>query len=187
MDNVVEVRQVKGLQEGMKMRKLPGTDLVVSELCLGTMTMGEQVNLEDSLAQMDKAAQSYGINFIDTAESYPVPCAPSTTGRTEKYVGEWLKRGGSQRRQQTVIATKVCGWSDQIDWCRKSGELTRINRAQVMEAVDASLERLGTDYIDLLQIHWPDRYVPLFGAPEYRYDLERTDFYPGKGATGDYG
>ena len=178
MSNVVETRQVVGLQEGMKMRKLPGTDLTVSELCLGTMTMGEQVSLADSIAQMDKATQDYGINFIDTAESYPVPSAPSTSGRTEKYVGEWLKQGGPSRRQQTVIATKVCGWSDQIDWCRKNGELTRINRAQVIEAVDASLERMGTDYIDLLQFHWPDRYVPLFGAPEYRYDLERTDFTP---------
>ena len=180
LSNVVETRQVVGLQEGIKMRNLPGTDLTVSELCLGTMTMGEQVNIQDSIELMDKATQEYGINFLDTAESYPVPSAPSTQGRSETFIGEWLKQGGPSRRQNTVIATKVCGWSDQIDWCRKSGEMTRINRAQVIEAVDASLKRLGTDYIDLLQIHWPDRYVPLFGAPEYRYDLERTDVTPVK-------
>ena len=178
ISNVEESRAVEGLQEGMKMRKLPGTDLVVSELCLGTMMMGEQISKADSIEQMDKAAGEYGINFIDTAESYPVPSAPSSQGRSEEFVGEWLKQGGSSRRQNTVIATKVCGFSDEITWCRKNGQGTRVTEEQVMEAVDASLKRLGTDYIDLLQIHWPDRYVPLFGAPEYRYDLERTDSTP---------
>ena len=180
INNVEESRSVDGLQEGMKMRKLPGTDLVVSELCLGTMMMGEQTNKADSIEQMEKATSDYGINFIDTAESYPVPSAPTTQGRSEEFVGEWLKMGGSSRRQNTVIATKVCGFSDDITWCRKNGQGTRITEEQVMEAVDASLKRLGTDYIDLLQIHWPDRYVPLFGAPEYRYDLERTDSTPVK-------
>lgn len=77
-----------------------------------------------------------------------------------------------------IISTKVCGYSDQITWCRSNGEGTRVNRQQVMEAVDAQLKRLGTDYIDVLQIHWPDRYVPLYGAPEYMYELERADTTP---------
>ena len=178
----VEVRPVANLQEGMKMRLLPNSDILVSELCLGTMMYGEQVSKEDAFAQLDAATGVHGINFIDTAESYPSPAAPSTTGRSESIIGEWLRQGSaggktkasSSRRASTVISTKICGFSDQITWCRKDQSVgTRVNKKQVMEAVDAQLSRLGTDYIDLLQIHWPDRYVQLYGAPEYLYDLER--------------
>jgi aryl-alcohol dehydrogenase-like predicted oxidoreductase len=177
-NNVVETRNVKGLQEGMRMRKLPSSDLVVSELCLGTMTFGEQVSQEDAFRQLDVATKEYGINFLDTAESYPVPSSPSTTGRTETIIGEWLKKGGKKQREEVVISTKICGFSDQITWCRKGGQGTRVTRDQVFEAVDAQLQRLGTDYIDLLSIHWPDRYVPLYGAPDYLYELERPDATP---------
>ena len=114
----------------------------------------------------------------DTAETYPVPSAPSTTGKTELIIGDWLKKSGKKQRENVVISTNICGFSDQITWCRKNGEGTRVNREQVIEAVDAQLKRLGTDYIDLLQIHWPDRYVPLYGAPDYLYELERVETTP---------
>ena len=171
----VTLKSVEGLQEGMKMRQLPNSDLVVTELCLGTMTFGEQVNKETAMSLLDAATGRYGINFIDTAESYPSPAGPSTTGRTEQIVGEWLKgKGKSLRRDSVVISTKVCGFSDQITWCRKDQSVgTRVNRQQVFEAVDAQLKRLGTDYIDLLSINWPDRYVPMYGALDYQYELER--------------
>lgn len=176
-ENVVSTIPVSCLQDGMKMKKIPSSDLVVSEICLGTMTFGEQLTKEQGFAQLDMATKELGINFIDTAESYPVPSAPTSTGASERIIGEWLKRKGN-KRQNVIISTKICGFSDQITWCRRDGEGTRINRKQVIEAVDAQLERLGTDYIDLLQFHWPDRYVPLFGAPEYLYDLERNDGTP---------
>lgn len=169
------VRDVKGLQDGMKMRQLPNSDLVVSELGLGGMMFGDQLSAAAAKAQLDRACGEYGINFIDTAESFPAPSAPSTTGSSERIIGEWLKEGGSQRRADTVLSTKVCGFSDQITWTRKDGSRTRVTREQVMEAVESSLRRLGTDYIDLLQIHWPERYVPMLGASEYHYDLERKD------------
>lgn len=172
VDNVFEVRSIKGLQDGMKMRKLPHSDLVVSELCLGTMTFGEQISKNDAFSQLDKATKEYGINFIDTAETYPVPSCPSTTGRTEQIIGEWL---GRNKRDDIILSTKISGYSNEITWCRSGGQGTRVNKAQVIDAVDAQLKRLGTDYIDLLQIHWPERYVPLYGAPDYRYELERSD------------
>ena len=170
---VAEVRNFDGLQEGMKYRYLPNTDTLVSEICLGTMLFGEQVSKVDAFNQMD-LAKSYGINFLDTAESYPVPSAPSTTGSTECIIGEYMKKNGNSRND-FIISTKVSGWSDQMDWIRKNGETTRVSKNQLEEAVDAQLSRLGTDHIDLLQIHWPDRYVPLWGAPGYDYTLEREN------------
>jgi aryl-alcohol dehydrogenase-like predicted oxidoreductase len=168
----VETKSIQGLQEGMKMKRIADSDLIVSEVCLGTMTFGEQIDEATSHVLLDKATKELGINFIDTAESYPVPSCPSTAGMTEKIIGTWLKK---QKREDVIISTKVCGHSDQITWCRNSGEGTRLSKNQIVEAVDGQLRRLGTDYIDLLSFHWPDRYVPLFGAPEYSCDLERDD------------
>jgi aryl-alcohol dehydrogenase-like predicted oxidoreductase len=105
-----------------------------------------------------------------------VPSAPSSTGSSERIVGRWLAQNKGARKD-LVISSGVCGFSDQITWCRKGGEGTRLNRAQIMEAVDGTLARLGTDYIDLLQLHWPERYVPLHGA-EYQSGLERSDAIP---------
>eukprot|EP00607_Mallomonas_marina_P001222 CAMPEP_0182431376 /NCGR_PEP_ID=MMETSP1167-20130531/48672_1 /TAXON_ID=2988 /ORGANISM="Mallomonas Sp, Strain CCMP3275" /LENGTH=376 /DNA_ID=CAMNT_0024617643 /DNA_START=150 /DNA_END=1280 /DNA_ORIENTATION=+ len=139
------------------------------------MTYGEQISKEKAFAQLDTATKEYGINFIDTAESYPVPSCPSTFGSTDLILGDWLKRN---RREDVVLSSKVCGFSKEITWCRKNGESTRVTREQVIEAVDSQLQRLGTDYIDVLHIHWPDRYVPLFGAPEYRSEFERLDATP---------
>lgn len=151
----------------MQYKKLGVSELQVSEICLGTMTYGQQNTIEEAHQQLDYAI-SYGINFIDTAEMYPVPPNGSTQGKTEAYIGEWLVK---QQRDQIIIATKVAGGSTRLKWLR-SGNL-RIDRVNVNQAIDDSLKRLKTDYIDLYQIHWPDRYVPLFGSPDYDVTQER--------------
>ena len=144
----------------MQFRKLPGTGLNVSEVCLGTMTWGEQNTETDAHRQLDYAVEQ-GINFIDTAEMYPVPPNATTQGRTEAFLGTWLAR---QRRDGLVIATKVAG-PGRRDWIR--GGRTDLTRDVIAEAVDTSLLRLHTDVIDLYQIHWPQRNVPMFGATEF--------------------
>ena len=151
----------------MKYNKLGDSDLLVSEICLGTMTYGQQNTPEDARKQLDYAI-SQGVNFIDTAEMYPVPGKAETQGRTEAYIGEWLVK---QPRDKLIVATKVAGPSDRLTWIR--GGENRINAANVTQAVEDSLQRLKTDYIDLYQIHWPDRYVPLFGGPDYDPSQER--------------
>ncbi|WP_437690274.1 aldo/keto reductase [Sorangium sp. So ce176] len=152
----------------MHYRQLGDSELRVSELCLGTMTFGEQNTLEDARAQLDRAFEA-GINFVDAAEMYPVPTRAETQGRTESYIGEWL----SQRpRDKVVLATKIAGPGRPIPWVR-DGSLA-VNRANVRRAVEDSLRRLRTDYIDLYQIHWPDRYVPQFGATAYDPANERS-------------
>ena len=150
----------------MKLRTLPGTDLTVSEVCLGTMTWGEQNSEADAHAQLDLAV-ARGVNFIDTAEMYPVPPMARTQGRTETILGTWLAR---QRRHDLVIATKVAG-PGRRDWIRNGrNDLTR---DIIAEAAQTSLARLQTDTIDLFQIHWPQRNVPLFGATEFDPTKER--------------
>ena len=117
--------------------------------------------------------------FQDTSEIYPAPSAPSTSGNSEKIIGEWLKQHSAKKRSEIVISTKICGFSDEITWCRKAGKKgvqgTRLTASQITDGVNFQLKRLGTDYIDLLQFNWPDRYVPLYGAPEYNFALERDD------------
>ncbi len=144
----------------MKYRTLPGTSLSVSELCLGTMTWGEQNSEAEGHAQLDRAV-AQGINFIDTAEMYPIPPRPETQGRTESILGNWLAR---QPRDRYVIATKVAG-PGRREWIR--GGRNDLTRENVAEACGTSLARLRTDYIDLYQIHWPQRNVPMFGATEF--------------------
>lgn len=143
---------------------------------------GDQISEKDAIAQLDAATKIHGINFIDTAESYPVPSAPSTTGQSERIIGKWLKSMGKSKRDDVVISTKICGFSDEITWCRDTSKLgmddfqgTELSKKQIIEAVDAQLKRLGTDQIDLLQFHWPQRYVPLFGAPDYDLKKEREE------------
>jgi aryl-alcohol dehydrogenase (NADP+) len=140
----------------MQYRTLPGTKLDVSEVCLGTMTWGEQNTETEAHAQLDYAV-GQGINFIDTAEMYPVPPKAKTQGRTEAYLGSWLAR---RPRENLVIATKVAG-PGRRDWIR--GGHTDLTRENISEAVDTSLARLKIEYIDLYQIHWPQRNVPMFG------------------------
>jgi aryl-alcohol dehydrogenase-like predicted oxidoreductase len=144
----------------MKVRRLRGTELDVSEVCLGTMTWGEQNTEAEAHQQLDYAV-AQGVNFIDTAEMYPVPPNGTTQGRTETFLGSWLAR---QRREDLVIATKIAG-PGRRDWIRAGR--TDLTRDVIAEAVETSLARLQTDYIDLYQIHWPQRNVPMFGATEF--------------------
>ncbi|KAL2900498.1 Protein tas, partial [Bienertia sinuspersici] len=138
-------------------------NLTISKLCFGTMTFGEQNSLQESFRLLDKAFDS-GINFFDSAEMYPVPQCEETQGRSEEYLGRWIKHRKIPR-EHLVLATKVTGPSGQMTWIRGGPEC--LDAKNISEAIDNSLLRLHTDYIDLLQIHWPDRYVPMFGEIEY--------------------
>jgi len=151
----------------MEYSKLGSSDLNVSKLCLGTMTFGEQNSEADAHAQLDMAV-AHGVNFIDTAEMYPVAPRAETQGSTERYIGTWLKH---QPRDQLMIASKIAGPARGFAWIRNG---PRINRAHLQEAIDGSLRRLQTDYLDLYQIHWPDRYVPMFGGIAYDTQQERA-------------
>lgn len=139
----------------MQYRPLGRTGLKVSALCLGTMTFGQQNTEAEGHAQLDYAVEN-GINFIDTAELYSIPPRPETHGSTERIVGSWMRARGN--RHHVILATKVAGRSD-MTWLRDDGAPTRPNRAQVHEAVEKSLKRLDTDYIDLYQVHFPGRPV----------------------------
>jgi len=151
----------------MKHNQLPGTALTVSEVCLGTMTWGEQNTQAQAHEQLDYAV-AHGINFIDTAEMYPVPPNGRTQGHTETILGHWL---ASQQRDKLIVATKVAG-PGRRDWIR-SGR-TDLTRDVIEEACGTSLARLRTDYIDLFQIHWPQRNVPQFGVVEFDPSKERA-------------
>ncbi|KAL3690563.1 hypothetical protein R1sor_016872 [Riccia sorocarpa] len=137
--------------------------LNVCKLCLGTMTFGEQNTYDDARAQLNLATES-GINFLDTAEMYPVPQRAETQGLSEVYVGRWLKEAHISR-DRVVLATKATGPSGQMTWIR--GGPPSLDARNIEEAINGSLKRLGTDYIDLYQLHWPDRYVPMFGEVDY--------------------
>ena len=152
----------------LRFRPLGHSELVVPDLCLGTMTFGEQNTLVEAHAQLDRAL-SFGINFIDAAEMYPVPPRAETQGRTEEIVGAWL---GKQTRSEIIVATKTAGPGRPIDWVR-GGNLW-YTRDNIKKAVENSLRRLKTDYIDLYQLHWPDRYVPQFGSVAYEPEQERA-------------
>ena len=141
----------------MKINQLGESDLRVSEICLGTMTWGEQNSERDAHLQLDFALD-HGVNFIDTAEMYPVPPGAGTYARTETYLGSWL---AAQKRERLVLASKVAG-PGRRDWVR--GGRTELTRENVTAAVNDSLKRLRTDYLDLYQIHWPGRNVPMFGV-----------------------
>jgi aryl-alcohol dehydrogenase-like predicted oxidoreductase len=148
----------------MQYRKLGDSDLNISEITLGTMTFGEQ-NTEKEAHDILSYAFDNGINALDTAEAYPIPMKKETQGRTDLYISSWLK---SQPRDKIIVATKVCGYSERSSYLRDNAKVLRVDAANIRESVEKSLKRLNTDYIDLLQIHWPDRYVPLFG--EFFYD-----------------
>jgi aryl-alcohol dehydrogenase (NADP+) len=151
----------------MEFRILPGTDLNVSRVCLGTMTWGEQNSEAQAHEQLDYAIDQ-GINFIDTAEMYPVPPNARTQGRTETYLGTWLAK---RSRKNLIIATKVAG-PGRRDWIRDGR--TDLTQDVIADAVDTSLARLQTDYIDLYQIHWPQRNVPMFGGIEFDPSKEKA-------------
>ncbi|MCE8010974.1 NADP(H)-dependent aldo-keto reductase [Halomonas daqingensis] len=150
----------------MQTRPLGDTGIEVSRLCLGTMTFGEQNSESDAHDQLDRAV-AFGINFIDAAEMYPVPPRAETQGRTEAYIGSWLKRRES--RDDVIIATKVTGPG--LEHIRGG---PRLNREHIHQAIDASLERLQTDYVDLYQLHWPERSTNYFGRLGYEHDEEEN-------------
>lgn len=149
----------------MKYSQLGSTGIQVSRICLGTMTFGEQNTEAEAHAQID-AALDAGINFIDMAEMYPVPPRAETYGQTERYIGSWLRRSG--RRDRVILATKVMGPSEDLLYVRDGS--TRLDRRNIEAAINGSLERLGTDYIDLYQLHWPDRRSNFFGKLGYVHD-----------------
>ena len=150
----------------MKYKKLGNTNIDVSVICLGTMTWGEQNSEKEAFEQMDFSLDK-GINFFDTAELYSVPPKKETFGSTEKIIGKWFKE--RKNREKIILATKVVGRSG-MKWFR--GKETRLNKEQILEAVEGSLRRLQTDYIDLYQIHWPDRKSNFFGKLGYEHQEE---------------
>jgi aryl-alcohol dehydrogenase-like predicted oxidoreductase len=146
----------------MDYRNLGMTDLKVSVICLGTMTWGEQNSQDEAFAQMD-FAMAQGVNFFDTAELYAIPPKAETYGRTEEIIGNWFEKTG--RRKDVILATKVSGPAPHFGWIR--GGQSALTRTQIREAAEGSLKRLKTDYIDLYQIHWPQRPVNSFGKLGY--------------------
>ncbi len=155
----------------MQYTTLGRSDLKVSRVSLGTMTFGTQNSEADAHRQLDFAL-ARGVNFIDTAEMYSVPPNAESYGKTETHIGTWLKR---QARDRIVLATKISGPGRSMKWIR-NGELA-FNRRNIRAAIEGSLRRLQTDYVDLYQLHWPDRNTPLFG--QYQFDPEKErDFVP---------
>lgn len=152
----------------MRKIQLGSSDLKVTTICLGTMTFGEQNTEADAHSQLDYAIER-GINFIDTAEMYPVMPRAETQGATERFIGSWLKKSGM--RDKVVLATKAAGPNPNISWVR--GGKQNFDAANLRAAVDTSLQRLQTDHIDLYQLHWPSRNVPIFGASVFNPQLER--------------
>jgi aryl-alcohol dehydrogenase-like predicted oxidoreductase len=152
----------------MKYSTLGKTDIKVSRICLGSMTWGEQNSEAEAHAQLDMALD-LGVNFIDTAEMYSVPSRQETYGESERLIGTWLSKTG--KRQQIVLASKVVGpCADWLPYIRDAG--TTLDRKNIRAAVEASLRRLQTDYIDLYQTHWPVRATNYFGALGYEHKTE---------------
>lgn len=141
----------------MQYQYIPNTDLNVSRVCLGTMTFGEQNSEADAHDQLDFAIQK-GINFIDTAEMYPIAAKKETLGLTEKYIGSWFKKYG--RRHELILATKIAGPNRGMEYIRQPLTFSKKN---IQQAVEQSLKNLQTDYIDLYQMHWPERVMNMFG------------------------
>jgi aryl-alcohol dehydrogenase-like predicted oxidoreductase len=148
----------------MQYSRLGNSKLTVSKICLGTMTYGEQNTESEGHQQLDYAV-SEGVNFIDTAELYAIPPKAETYGATEKVIGSWLKKRG--QRDDIVLATKIAGPGP--DWVSHiRGGRTRFSQSQINEALDNSLQRLQTDYVDLYQLHWPERDTNYFGQLGYK-------------------
>lgn len=150
----------------MQYNTLGRTDIKISRICLGTMTWGQQNSESEAHEQLDRALAT-GINFIDTAEMYPVPPKAETQGRTEAYIGSWLKQ--RKCRDKIVLASKVAGPAERVKHIRPHLGLDRKN---IEAAIDTSLKRLQTDYLDLYQLHWPDRNVNNFGTLGYSHDAD---------------
>jgi aryl-alcohol dehydrogenase-like predicted oxidoreductase len=157
----------------MEYRKLGNTDLSVSAICLGSMTWGEQNSEAEGHAQLDYAFER-GVTFVDAAEIYPIPPRRETQGSTERVIGSWI--AARKNRDKVIVATKVAGRGG-ADWLRPWGGGTFLDARNIDHAVEGSLKRLQTDYIDLYQLHWPDRSLPLWGAggTVYRRPTKRDE------------
>ena len=152
----------------MKYRKLGNTELNVSVICLGTMTFGEQNSQKDGFDQMNYAVER-GINFFDTAELYAVMPRKETYGKTEEIIGNWFKE--KNNREKIILASKIASKIDNdLKWIREGSNKLGFDKKNINMAIDASLKRLQTDYIDLYQLHWPERKVPKFGKLDFEYD-----------------
>ena len=152
----------------MKYRKLGTTNIDVSVICLGTMTFGEQNSQQDGFDQMDYALER-GVNFFDTAEIYAVMPRKETYGKTEEIMGNWFKE--KNNRDKIILASKIASKAkNDLTWIREGAEKLGFDKKNMNAAIDASLQRLQTDYIDLYQLHWPERQVPKFGKLDFEYD-----------------
>ena len=151
----------------MKYRKLGTTDLNVSVICLGTMTFGEQNSQQDGFDQMNYAIEK-GVNFFDTAELYAVMPRKETYGKTEEIIGNWFIE--KKNRDKVILASKIASKANDLEWIRGGAQTLGFDKKNMNEAIDGSLKRLKTDYIDLYQLHWPERKVPRFGQLDYKYD-----------------
>ncbi|REG89693.1 aldo/keto reductase [Winogradskyella sediminis] len=149
----------------MKYTTLPNTDINVSKICLGTMTWGNQNTQEEGFAQMDYALDK-GVNFFDTAELYPVPARKETYAETERIIGNWFAKTGN--RDKVVLGSKIAGTGDYTAHIRTNG----FSKEALNNAVNDSLKRLQTDYIDLYQLHWPERKTNTFGVRDYKYNTD---------------
>lgn len=165
----------------MKYRNLGTTSLDVSAICLGTMTFGEQTSQVEGFEQMDYAVEM-GVNFFDTAEMYPVYPKKETYGKSEEIIGGWLKT--KKNREKIIVATKVASGHPKgigatgLAWIRKGSKNLRFDKENLIEAVNGSLKRLQTDYIDLYQLHWPERNVAVAGQLDFQYDPTDTKWTP---------
>lgn len=157
----------------MQYHELGRTGITVSRICMGTMTFGSQNSEAEAFRMMDMCAD-HGVNFYDSAEMYAFPANPKTQGQSEVILGNWIKARGN--RADTVIATKVTGPGPRFQHIR--GGNLKFTRQQVQAAVDGSLQRLGTDYIDLYQTHWPERATNFFSRLGYEHDPSDTDWTP---------
>ena len=152
----------------MKYRKLGTTNIDVSVICLGTMTFGEQNSQQEGFDQMDYALER-GINFFDTAELYAVMPRKETYGKTEEIIGNWFQQ--KKNRSKVILASKIASKTENdLTWIRDGAEKLGFDKKNMNAAIDASLQRLQTDYIDLYQLHWPERKVPKFGKLDFEYD-----------------
>ena len=160
----------------MKYRKLGTTDIDVSVICLGTMTWGEQNTQKDGFEQMDYAVER-GINFFDTAEIYAVTPRKETYGKTEEIIGNWFKE--KKNRDKIILTSKIASKAENdLQWIREGSKNLGFDKKNMNSAIDASLKRLQTDYIDLYQLHWPERKVPKFGQLDFEYDPYDNQWTP---------
>ena len=165
----------------MKYKKLGTTSLKISNISLGTMTFGEQCPKNESLKILDYSYEN-GVNLIDTAEMYPVYPKKKTQGDTERIIGDWLKK--KKNRNKIFIASKICSshpdgiGSTRLKWIRGGGKKLKFDYKNISKAVNESLKRLKTDYIDLYQLHWPERKVAIFGKLDFNYDKNDKNWTP---------